>query len=59
MTKADGSKAAIEDVKNPEQKLDLWGGNMTSSFEIDGVPVRVVTAVIRSVTKWACELNPR
>ena len=26
MTKADGSKAAIEDVKNPEQKLDLWGG---------------------------------
>ena len=45
MTKADGSKATIEDVKNPEQKLDLWGGILTSSFEIDGVPVRVVTAV--------------
>jgi hypothetical protein len=45
MTKADGSKATIEDVKNPEQKLDLWGGILTSSFEIEGVPVRVVTAV--------------
>jgi hypothetical protein len=45
LTKADGSNAAIVDVKNPEQKLDLWGGILTSSFEIDGVPVRVVTAV--------------
>jgi hypothetical protein len=45
MTKTDGSKAAIEDVKNPEQKLDLWGGILTSSFEIEGVPVRVLTAV--------------
>ena len=45
MTKADGSKATIEDVKNPEQKLDLWGGILSSSFEIEGVPVRVVTAV--------------
>lgn len=45
MTKADGSKATIEDVKNPEQKLDLWGGILSSSFEIEGVPVRVLTAV--------------
>ena len=45
MTKADGSKAAIEDVKNPEQKLELWGGILSSTFEIEGVPVRVTTAV--------------
>jgi hypothetical protein len=45
MTKTDGSKVVIEDLKNLEQKLDLWGGVMTSSFEIEGSPVHVLTAV--------------
>jgi hypothetical protein len=45
MTKTDGSKVAIEDLKNTEQKLDLWGGILSSSFEIEGVPVHVLTAV--------------
>lgn len=44
ITRADGSKVAITDLKNIDQKLDLWGGILTSSFEVDGQPVRVMTA---------------
>ncbi len=32
-------------MQNIEQKLDLWSGIASSSFEIDGSPVRVETAV--------------
>ncbi len=45
MVKADGSNVSITDLKNIEQKLDLWGGILTSSFQVDDVPVRVQTAV--------------
>ena len=45
MTKADGSRVAIGDLRNLEQKLDLWAGILTSTFEVDGSPVRVETAV--------------
>ena len=45
MTRADGSKVAVADLKNIEEKLDLWGGLLTSSFEVDGIPVHVETAV--------------
>jgi hypothetical protein len=45
MTRADGSKVAITDLKNIDEKLDLWGGILTSSFEVDGTPVHVETAV--------------
>jgi len=44
LAKADGTKAAITDLKNIEQKLDLWSGILTSTFEVEGVPVRVQTA---------------
>lgn len=44
MTRADGSKVAIGDLKKIDQRLDLWGGTLTSSFEVDGVAVRVETA---------------
>ena len=45
MTHADGSKVAITDLRNIDEKLDLWGGTVTSSFEGDGASVRVHTAV--------------
>ena len=45
MTKADGSPVAITDLKNLDQRLDLWTGIATSSFEVDGSPVHVETAV--------------
>jgi hypothetical protein len=42
-TKADGSALVPEDIQNPEQKLDLWRGVMTSGYEIEGTPVVVTT----------------
>jgi len=44
MTKADGSAVAITDLTNIEEKLDLWNGLLTSTFEVEGAPVRVQTA---------------
>jgi len=43
MTHADGSKVLITDLKNIDEKLDLWAGILTSSFEVDGTPVHVTT----------------
>jgi hypothetical protein len=45
MTRADGSSVAIADLKNIEEKIDLWGGVANSSFDVDGIPVHVRTAV--------------
>jgi hypothetical protein len=45
MTHADGSRVVITDLKNIDERLDLWAGILTSSFEVDGVPVHVETAV--------------
>lgn len=44
MTHADGSKVEITDLKNLTQTLDIWTGLMTSTFEVDGTPVKVETA---------------
>ena len=41
--KSDGSKLTPEDIKNPEQTLDLWRGVITSRFEIEGKTVKVTT----------------
>jgi hypothetical protein len=43
MTHADGAKVVITDLKNIDERLDLWSGILTSSFEVDGQPVRVTT----------------
>lgn len=45
MTRADGSPAAITDLGGIDERLDLWGGVVTSAFTVDGSPVRVKTAV--------------
>jgi hypothetical protein len=45
MTRADGSAVAITDLTNIEEKLDLWNGLLSSSFDVEGTPVRVQTAV--------------
>ena len=44
MTHPDGSPVLITDLKDITQTLDLWAGILTSSFTVDGVPVRVVTS---------------
>lgn len=42
--KPGGGVFAPEDVRNPRQQMDLWTGLLHSSFEVDGVPVDVITA---------------
>lgn len=45
LTKADGSKAVISDLKNIKQHLNLWKGTLESYFEFEGKPVIVETLV--------------
>jgi len=44
ITKADGSRAGIGDLERIDQKLDIWTGLLTSSFQVEGEPVYVETA---------------
>jgi len=41
--KKDGSLATAADIKDINQKLDLWTGIITSSFAVEGIPVKVTT----------------
>jgi hypothetical protein len=43
LTRADGTPAALNDIKNARHRLDLWTGKITSRFEFDGEPVQVET----------------
>jgi hypothetical protein len=43
ITKKDGSMATINDIKNVHQELDPWSGTITSLFEIEAVPVKVIS----------------
>ncbi len=43
MLDKEGNRVDLEDILNPHQVLDLWKGEINSSFEIDGVPVTVNT----------------
>ncbi|MFH7000893.1 hypothetical protein [Flavobacterium bizetiae] len=44
ITKKDGSQAKPEDIKSIAQKLNLWTGEIESYFEVEGIPVTVLTA---------------
>ena len=41
--KNDGSLATVADIKDIHQQLDMWTGIITSSFSVEGVPVKVTT----------------
>ncbi len=43
LTKSDGSAAAIEDLANTSQTLDLWTGLLRSRFELERQNVQVLT----------------
>src|SRR5690606_24080586 len=43
--KSDGSLLAISDIQNIDQTLDLWKGELISRFEVEGVPVEVISFV--------------
>lgn len=41
LTKSNGGKAKIEDIKNAKHHLDLWTGQITSEFKFEGKKVKV------------------
>lgn len=41
--KKDGSQAMADDIKNIKQELDLWTGIISSSFTVEGEPIKVTT----------------
>lgn len=43
INKKDGSLVTPGDVKDVHQELNLWTGEITSSFTIEGIPVKVIT----------------
>jgi hypothetical protein len=43
--RAEGVELAVKDISGLERTLDVWSGTQTSSYRIDGEPVRVVTCV--------------
>lgn len=43
LKKKDGSSVVLGDLQNPVQKLNLWTGIATSTFDVDGKLVKVIT----------------
>jgi len=43
INKKDGSEISLKDIEKPLQKLDLWTGEITSTFSVEGIPVIVKT----------------
>ncbi|MBO0324094.1 hypothetical protein J0X14_17425 [Muricauda sp. CAU 1633] len=43
--KEDGSHVSISDIKEIDQQLNMWKGELTSNFQVDGVPVEVISLV--------------
>jgi hypothetical protein len=41
--KKDGKIAELNDVRNIDQQLDMWTGEIRSRFTVDGEPVEVIT----------------
>ena len=59
LVKKDGSIAQIEDLKDLQQELDLWTGEIKSSFTLESVPVSVQTLVHPSQDLVAVKVNSR
>ncbi len=45
LIKENGERAEVTDLQQTEQELNLWNGCLYSEFELEGVPVQVITAV--------------
>ena len=57
MTHPDGSRVVITDLKNIDERLDIWGGILTSSFEVDGAPVHVETVAASNRDEVAIRID--
>ena len=43
ITKSDGTEITLNDITDPVQDLNLWTGLLESTFNADGIPVKVYT----------------
>ena len=57
LIKSNGCAAKVEDLQDASQVLDLWSGLLSSRFEIDGKPVKVLTACHPSRDILAVRIN--
>src|SRR5688572_22373399 len=57
ITKKDGALATIEDIQNIDQQLDMWTGELTSKFTVEGVPVVVSTFAHQEQDGIAVQIN--
>ncbi|MFD2162146.1 hypothetical protein ACFSJU_07055 [Paradesertivirga mongoliensis] len=55
--KADGSLAKPADIKNIRQTLNMWTGELTSSFTLEGIPVNVVTVGHQNLDLISVQVN--
>ncbi len=42
MEKKDGSEVTVNDISEINEELNLWKGEIRSSFKVEGVPVEVI-----------------
>lgn len=56
LLKADGSPAKVEELKAIDQTLNLWRGEILSSFELEGIPVRVSTVCHPTQALVSCRI---
>ncbi|MCB0843287.1 MAG: hypothetical protein KDE26_08550 [Bacteroidetes bacterium] len=45
ITNKDGSQIKLSEIQNIDQTLDMWKGELTSKFEVEGVPVEVISFI--------------
>ena len=55
--KKDGSPVTIADIKNVDQTLDVWSGELISRFEIEGIPVEVISFVSQRDDQLSVKVN--
>jgi hypothetical protein len=54
--KKDGTLATIEDIQQVHQTLDLWKGEIHSSFSVEGIPVEVFTYCHQTQDLVSCKI---
>ena len=54
---AKGDPIKISELQNPKQQLNLWKGELTSTFEVEGIPVKVVTFCHQSADMVAFQIQ--
>lgn len=52
-----GKYAAITDIENVNQVLDVWTGIITSSFSVEGTPVKVTTCAFQGKDGISVSVN--